>query len=176
VGPGADELLAHVQGLAWGEVEGVEPLPEPLPPPPSAARWWVGAFLVGVLAAAAGAWTLYGGGPTSGITLEASVEPGAVVFDTDDAAWVEIIALRSGRPDVVFHSDTPGDKGELATGDGRYRLSAAADAFVVLASPERLDGVDRVLGVLPPGAERPVDILVERLRERYTGAAVRGVP
>lgn len=176
VGPGADDLLAHVQGLAWGEVEGIDPLPEPLPPPPSAARWWVGAFLVGVLAAAAGAWTLYGGGDASGIALVASVEPGAVVFDTDDAAWVEIIALRAGRPDVVFHSDTPGDKGTLATGDGRYRLPADADAFVVLASPERLDGVDRVLGVLPPGAERPVDILVERLRERYTGAAVRGVP
>jgi hypothetical protein len=98
------------------------------------------------------------------------------VFDTDEAAWVEVIALRAGRAEVVFHSGTPGDKGQLATGDGRYRFTADADAFVVVAGPRALDGLDRVLGVLPPGAERPVDVLVERLRERYPEAAVQGVP
>ncbi len=176
VGPGPDELLSRIQGFAWGEVEGIDPLPEPLPPPPSAARWWVGAVVVALLAALAGIVTLRGGGGDAALGLEAAMDRGGVVFDTDDAAWVEVVALRAGHPEVVFHSAAPGDKGQLGTGDGRYRFGGQADAFVVVASPTRLDGVDRVLGVLPPGAERPVDVLVERLRERYPEAAVRGVP
>ncbi len=175
VGPGPDQVLARIQGLGWGEADGLDPLPEPLPPPPSAARWWVGAGLAAVLAAAAGVWTLRSVDGAA-MPLHAAVEPGSVVFDTDEAAWVEVIALRAGRAEVVFHSGTPGDKGQLATGDGRYRVTADADAFVVVAGPRALDGLDRVLGVLPPGAERPVDVLVERLRERYPEAAVQGVP
>ncbi|MDP2314150.1 MAG: hypothetical protein Q8P41_14705 [Pseudomonadota bacterium] len=176
IGPGVETLLTALPGMAWGEVEGMEPLPEPLPPPPSAARYWVGAAFVALLAVAAGVWTFQPGVPPTDVALEAHAQPGAVLFDTDDDAWVEVIALRDGRAEVVFHSDTPGAKGALATGDGRFRLETEADALVLVASRVRLDGVERVLGVLPPSDVRPVDVLVARLRERYVGAAVVGVP
>jgi hypothetical protein len=136
----------------------------------------VGAAFVTLLAVAAGVWAADPVSVPPQVALEAQGEAGGVVFDTDDHAWVEIIALRSGRAEVVFHSDSPGDKGTLATGDGRFRLSAEGDALVLVASPTRIDGVDRVVGVLPPSDARPVDVLVERLRERYVGAAVVGVP
>jgi hypothetical protein len=176
IGPGVDSLLGRLQGMEWGKVDGIEPLPEPLPPPPSAVRYWVGAAFVTLLAVAAGVWAADPVSVPPQVALEAQGEAGGVVFDTDDHAWVEIIALRSGRAEVVFHSDSPGDKGTLATGDGRFRLSAEGDALVLVASPTRIDGVDRVVGVLPPSDARPVDVLVERLRERYVGAAVVGVP
>ncbi len=176
IGPGVDALLATLQGMAWGEVEGLEPLPEPLPPPPSAARYWVGAAFVGLLAVAAGVWTVQPSTPATDVALEALFEPGGVLFDTDDDAWIEVIALRGGEADVVFHSDSPGAKGKLATGDGRFRFDTDADALVLVASRARLDGIERVLGVLPVGDARPIDVLVGRLRERYAGAAVVGVP
>ncbi|MES2638896.1 MAG: hypothetical protein V4850_05420 [Myxococcota bacterium] len=176
IGPGVDTLLGTLQGMTWGEVDGLEPLPEPLPPPPSAARYWVGAVFVGLLAVAAGVWASLPVPTTTDVMLEARAEADGVVFDTDDEAWIEVIALRGATADVVFHSETPGDKGKLATGDGRFRMQTEADAIVLVASRSRLVGIDRVLGVLPPSDVPSVDVLVERLRERYVGAAVVGVP
>jgi len=176
IGPGVDVLLGRLPGMEWGQVDGVDALPEPLPPPPSAARYWVAAAFVTLLAVAAGVWAADPVTTPPQVALDAQSEVGGVVFDTDDHAWIEVIALRSGRAEVVFHSESPGDKGALATGDGRFRLAAEGDALVLVASPSRIEGVDRVVGVLPPTEARPVDVLVERLRERYAGAAVVGVP
>lgn len=176
IGPGVDKLLGALQGMTWGEVDGVEPLPEPLPPPPSAARYWVGAVLVALLAVAAGVWASLPVPAASDVLLVAKAEAGGVVFDTDDDAWIEVIALRGTQADVVFHSESPGDKGRLGTGDGRFRIQTEADAVVLVASRSRLTGIERVLGVLPPSDMPAKDVLVKRLRDRYAGSAVVGVP
>lgn len=175
LGPGVDDALSATRSLAWGEVQGLDPLPEPLPPPPSAARWWAAAALFVLLAAGAAAWALFPGPPPSLVALQAHAEPGAVVFDTDDAAWVDVLAVRGGTVEVAFHSGTVGDKGTLATGDGRYRLAHAAPSFVVVAAPGPLEEVERVVAALPAGPEAAT-VLADRLRERYAGAAVAVVP
>lgn len=171
IGPGVDDLFVRLQGLAWGEVEGIDPLPEPLPPPPSAARWWAAAALVALLAVAAGLFAFRSPGSVAEVSLSAERVAGAVVFDTADDAWVEVIALRGGRAEVVFHSDAPGTKGALATGDGRYRVASDADAFVVVAGKSSFDGLDQVVAVLP-ASDDPAGLLAERLRERFPNAAV----
>ncbi|MDP2308377.1 MAG: hypothetical protein Q8P18_20330 [Pseudomonadota bacterium] len=176
IGPGVDTLLAALQGMTWGEVDGLEPLPEPLPPPPSAARYWVGAVFVGLLAVAAGVWASLPVPAATDVTLVARADAGGVLFDTDDDAWIEVIELRGAQAEVVFHSDNPGDKGKLGMGDGRFRILTDADSVVLVASRSRLVGIERVLGVLPPSDEPPKEVLMERLRERYVGAAVVGVP
>lgn len=177
IGPGVDTLLVALQGMTWGEVDGLEPLPEPSLPPPSAARYWVGAVFVALLAAAAGVWASMPVPAASDVMLEAHAEAGGVLFDTDDDAWIEVIVLRGTQADVVFHSDNPGDKGKLGTGDGRFRLKTEAGTVVLVASRTRLVGIERVLDVLPSdGDAHPRDALVQRLRERYVGAAVVGLP
>ncbi|MFZ5482475.1 MAG: hypothetical protein ACOZNI_37275 [Myxococcota bacterium] len=173
LGPGPEALLAEANSLAWGDTVGLEPLPDPLPPPPSAARWWAGAALVALLATGAALWTLLPGPPAALVPLTAAREPGAVVFDTEDTAYVDVLARTPSGLEVVFHSDAAGDKGALGTGDGRYRFATDAPVVLVVASPAPLDDMERVAAGLA-GAEP--ETLVERLRERYTGAAVASLP
>jgi hypothetical protein len=176
VGPGVDRLLARLRGAAWGEHEGVAPLPEPLPPPPSAARWWAASAVAALLAAVVGAWTLGGPGPEPAVPLQVTKAGDGLLFDTADDAFVDLVAVRAGGPTVVFHSVSPADKGRMATGDGRYHLRDDAAAFVAIASDDPIEGLDRVLEVLPSGGERPLEVMIERLRERYPDAAVLAAP
>ncbi len=175
LGGGVDGLLTAVQAQAWGQTSGIASLPEPLPPPPSAARWWVGAALLAVLAAASGVVALRPPRTDVSVALEAVREPGAVLFDTDEDAWVDVLAIRAGHVEVVFHSEHPADKGRLGTGDGRYRVVAEADDLVVIASPGPIEGVDRVVQGMPKGADAYTTTLVNRLRDRYAGAAVTAI-
>jgi hypothetical protein len=174
IGPGIDDLLGRLQGLAWGEVEGIDALPEPLPPPPSAARWWAAAALAALLAVAAGLFAFRDQGRVAEVPLTVERESGGLVFDTSDQAWVEVVALDGARANVVFHSDSPGSKGAIATGDGRYRVASLAGAHVVIAGTSAFDGLDQVLAVVP-ATDDPARLLAERVRERFPNAAVEAV-
>lgn len=174
IGPGIDGLLARLQGLQWGEVEGAPPLPDPLPPPPSAARWWAAAALMALFAFAAAVFALRERHPTSDVALSAEAEVGGIVFDTDEHAWVEVIVLRGTRAEAAFHSGSPGEKGRLATGDGRYRFTADADAYLIVASGAPLQDLEQVIAAPSSLADRG-GALAERLRDRYPGAAVLAV-
>jgi hypothetical protein len=58
-----------------------------------------------------------------------------VIFDTDDAAWVDVLAVDSTRSEVIFHSEAADDKATLASGDGRYRLPADDRPLLVVSAP-----------------------------------------
>lgn len=177
LGPGPDLLREETKALTWGELVGLPALPEPLPPPPSAARWWMATLLVGLLAVGAGLWVGLPSGPEPEFPLDARGEKGvelfdAVTFDTDDMACVDVLILNNDRVRVGFHSAGPEDKGSLSTGDGRYRLAETADAYVVIAIRDATN-----LDALLQDAPRPVtpNELARWLRERLPGAAVVAV-
>lgn len=168
VGPAPERILAELGGLSWGEARGVEALPPPLPPPPSAARWWGGVALVGALAAAMATVLLLPSAPEPGPELAARIDRGTLLFDVDDDAFVEVIALdEGGGARLVFHSETAAAKGTLATGDGRFRLDAGAPAYLVAASTEAM--ADAGLVAASAGGAKDA---VARLEERFPGAAV----
>lgn len=171
LGPGPARLLEDVQGLEWGAVEGLDPLPEPLPEPPSAARWWMGAVLMALLAAFAAVVTATGAGPPPEVELEAAAADGGARFDTEDAAFVDVLAVRAGSVSPLLHSTSPADKGAWATGDGAYQVRAEADALVVIAAASPMDDSAAIAAGMG-NASGGVEELVRRVRDRYPRAAV----
>lgn len=169
---GLDVLTAlqELHALEWGGARGWEALPEPLPPPPSAARWWMTALVAGLVAVAVGLWVLLP--PRDAADVPLTVEPaaGGVRFDTDDEAWVDVVAIRGGTPSLLAHSEEPLTKAAWATGDGRYELPVEADEVLVVARSTRLDEMDLVIAAQAGGTDGAT--LAERLRERFPGAAV----
>ena len=143
LGPAPELARAATAGMAWGDVLGTPSLPEPLPPPPSAARLWASALVVTGLAVLVGAVALLPAAPEGDVRVEARHIGDGVAFTTEDRAMVDVVAVRSGVPTVVFHSDDPFSKAQLATGDGRYAWRGEADAYLVVGSTTPL-GLDRL--------------------------------
>lgn len=175
LGPAVLDVLEALHRQEWGSAVGIDPLPEPLPPPPSAARWWMTAAVVGLLALAAGTWALLPSRADADVPLEATRDAAGVVFDTDDEAYVDLLALRGGTLSLVLHSVTPLDKAELATRDGRYRVALDADVVFLVARSSRLDGVEALVGGLS-GVPADRDEVRRRLLDRFPRAAVATVP
>ena len=167
IGRAYDSLQEAVQLLPWGEARGVAALPEPLPPPPSAARWWATAALLASLAMVAAVAAMQAREPGPLFVVRASRDATGVTFDTDDSAFVDVLAIAPDRAEVVFHSATPADKASLVTGDGRYHAEVDARPLLVVASPTRIEDAAIVVA-----AARDVDDARVRLHSRYPEAAI----
>ncbi|MSQ02044.1 MAG: hypothetical protein EXR71_09160 [Myxococcales bacterium] len=167
VGRAFESLHDAVQLLPWGEVRGVEPLPEPLPAAPSAARWWAVAGLVGILALGAAVLATQTAGPGRAWTVEASRDSTGVVFEVADGAFVDVLAVAPQHAEVLFHSADPADKAVLATSDGRYRQALDGRPILIIAAGAPLDDTAAVVA-----AALDVDDVRVRLRSRYPEAAI----
>jgi hypothetical protein len=172
IGPGLARVRARAASLGWGEVEGVVPLPEMLPPPPSLARWWVALAMVATLSVCVAAW-FWSNARTEGegVALAGDALPGGVRFDTDDLAYAFVVATSPRGPRPVFVSARPSDKGDIATGDGAFLVTGGADRWILVASMKRLDDFVTVLTSGPVGES--ADGIAERLRARWPEASVR---
>lgn len=167
IGLAYEALRESLGGLQWGEAKGVEALPAALPPPPSAARYWAAAGLITSLAMAAAYVAFRPPSPEETFALSGGRFADAVVFDTDDAAWVDVLSISESRSEVVFHSDSMADKASLATGDGRFRIAVDERAVLVIAADQELEGT---VGI----AARADDVGEARdlIRAQYPSAAV----
>ncbi len=163
IGGALESLRGLLQILPWGEVGGMQPLPEPLPPPPSAARWWAVAALLTSLAAGAGGLAISAAEPGPRFSVTATRDAEGVRWDTDDDAFVDVVAVSADRAEVLFHSRSPADKAVLATGDGAYRVDVDARAVVIVASSTEFQ--DSALLLAAPSAEAARDSIRARLPE-----------
>jgi len=148
IGPAPVHALDLSRARPWGEVDDIPALPEPLPPPPSVARWWTGAVAVGTLAVLVGSWVLLEREDRAAYPLDAEISDGggAVMarFDVDNLAFVN--AYTFGPSGVVpeLESATAADKAELATGEGDYELVTLDPGVVIVSSPGPIADLDQV--------------------------------
>jgi hypothetical protein len=166
IGGAVESLRELLQILPWGEVRGLERLPDPLPPPPSAARWWATAALLGSLAAGAGVLAMAASEPGPRFDVSARRDAAGVRWDTDDEAFVDVIAVSAESAELLFHSASPADKAVLATGDGAYHVDADGRAVVIIATATEFQDSSLVLAAKDAADARA------RIRARVPEAAV----
>ncbi|MBM4389574.1 MAG: hypothetical protein FJ090_00520 [Deltaproteobacteria bacterium] len=163
-------VLARLRELArtlpWGEVRGVEPLPDPLPPPPSAARWWATAGLLVTFAVGAAVLATRPAEQGARFELAGARVVDTVVFDTSDEAYVDVAAIGPGHAELLFHSTTPSEKAAIATGDGRFRLPADSRAILLVSAGEELRDMAEIVA-----AASSAEDARRRVRDRYPSAA-----
>jgi hypothetical protein len=168
LGPAPLTALETSRARTWGEVEGIPLLPDPLPRPPSVARLWTGAILIGLLAALAGVWLLAGRDRGTRWEIDARGDLGGgavrVRFDVDDQAFIDAYDLGPHGVRPVLRSAVAADKVAIATGDGDFEVvsfGSFGNGVVVVSSAEALPDLQEVLGGLS-GSDR--EAVVDRIR------------
>jgi hypothetical protein len=163
----ADKAELAVRSKAWGDVEGMDELPETLPDPPSARKWWIAVAAVAILGASVTGYAFAPPIPERSHPIAADFTPGRggywADFDVDDAALVTIVRETDGKLDVVLHSAAAVDKAQFATGDGGYRLHAMGSGALVASTGSPLVGLEPMIEAAN-ASEEPLEDLAERIR------------
>jgi hypothetical protein len=143
LGPAPLQALDQARARPWGEVDDIAALPDPMPPPPSVARWWSGAVAVGAIALLLGGWTVLGRRSEAVFPLRARIEQGggAVVvrFEVDDRAYVNAYSLGPHGVVTELESRSAADKADIATDDGAFELVTFQPGLLIVSAPSPVD-------------------------------------
>lgn len=135
--------LDRARARPWGEVDDIPALPDPMPPPPSVARWWSGAVAVGAVAVLVGTWTLIGRRSEAVFPLDVRIVRGggAVTarFEVDDRAYVNAYVLGPRGVVTELESKSAADKADIATDDGAFELVTFQPGLIIVSAPAPVD-------------------------------------
>ncbi len=175
IGPAPVTALDASRARPWGEVDGIEALPDPLPPPPSVARWWTGSIAMGLLALLVGAWVLLQRQETAAYPLQVeSLHGGGALiarFDVDNRAFIDAYSFDPAGVSAELVSASTADKAALATGDGDYELVTLRGGLVLVSSPQPIEDLHEVFAAQVQ-AQDPARGIRTALRERYPDSDV----
>ncbi len=160
IGPTPVRALELSRARPWGEVDGIPALPDPLPPPPSVARWWTGAVAAGALAVLVGSWVLLEREQAATFPIFAELRDGggalAARFDVDDRAYLNAYVISEEGVKTELESRSAADKAALATGDGDFELVTLGSGLIIVSAPTPVDDLGPILdspGLLVDGPE-----------------------
>ncbi len=170
LGPVATKVMDLTRSRQWGEIDTIGPLPEPLPGPPPAGRWWFAALLTTLVAALMGLFVMRSEVSDAAFPIrseffvtDVSV---AVSFDIHDDALVAVVVQGSEGLEVIHQSNNSVEKGQYATGLGDYRLDTERSRMMLVSSPSALGSLSEMVFVAS-GAVAPMDSLATQLKTRY---------
>lgn len=137
LGPVAVQAVEAARARPWAEIDTLGELPPPRPAPPSPARWWAVAGLLGLVAVGSGVSVLGPREAAPDVPIQADflpVEDGwEITFDADDLAVIDVVSLTPQGPAIVHRNVGPA-RGQWATGDGSYRVYVPDKTVAILAS------------------------------------------
>ena len=173
LGPVATKVMELTRSRQWGEVDTIGPLPEPLPGPPPAGRWWLAALLTTLVAVLMGLFVMSSEVSDAAFPIRAEFsvteESVSVSFDIHDDALIAIVVQGAEGLEVIHQSNNSVEKGQFATGLGDYRLDTDNARMMLVSSPTALDSLSEMV-LAASGAVAPLDSLATQLKIRYPEA------
>ena len=169
LGPLPIHCLDATRSRAWGAIDGIVELPQPLPPPPKSTSYWIVAAVTAIFSLSSWAWAL---SPVESqyvfpIQAEFSAAPESVDirFDVSDNAHLTIVRLNN-HVLTIDEEYSYAKKGTIATGDGRYYLRVDAPRIAVISSQEALVDLKNLL-FSAQNAENPLEDLERQIKQIY---------
>ena len=169
LGPLPIHCLDATRSRAWGAIDGIDELPQPLPPPPKSTSYWIMAALMSILSISSWAWAF---APVESefvypIDAEFSTAPESVDirFDVSDNAYLSVIRLNS-HVLTLDEEYSNASKGQIATGDGRFYLRVDAPRIALISSHEPLLELKNLL-FSAQNAENPLEDLKRQIMLAY---------
>jgi len=179
LGPVALGVLDETRAQPWGQIDGVEALPNTLPPPPSVARWWSFALLSSAIAILAGLALLKPTGAQAAFPITGAHDYGggaiSVSFDVNDRAYLGVWSIDvAGRVQAILEPENPAAKSEIATQRGDFEVITVKPRLVLASANLPMPELPAILQGLT-GVERAAyaDALIDRVSTLYPGAEVR---
>ena len=170
LGPVATKVMELTRSRQWGEIDTIGPLPEPLPGPPPAGRWWLAALVTTLVAVLVGLFVMRSEVSDAAFPIRAEFsvteELVSVSFDLHDDALVAIVVQGAEGLEVIHQSYNSVEKGQFATGLGDYRLDTDNPRMMLVSSPTALDSLSEMV-FAASGAVAPMDSLATQLKIRY---------
>lgn len=173
LGPLGRKASREVLNRAWGVIDGLGALPEPLPEPPSASLAWVA--VGGLAMAAAGAlWfaTLTSPGGASGTFADFVPHEGGLYarFDVPEDRLVTVISFEGRNPQIVLAGTSVADKASVAVGDGSYLAHLPPGEALLFTHSTPID-LDPLLNQARTAAD-PLAALSEAVITAYPGTTL----
>ncbi|MBM74729.1 MAG: hypothetical protein CMK59_04965 [Proteobacteria bacterium] len=126
LGPLPIRLIEAARARQWGVIDGMDPLPPPLPTPPKASLWWVGAVVMFLMSIVSLVWAFkpQEDPPSYPLATEFRVSPHQIwiKFDVSNQAYLSVVAF-SGSNFQIIDADLFHEKGKYAATDGSFFYS-----------------------------------------------------
>ena len=178
LGPMALRALDSVRLRAWGEIDGIDTLPAPIPPPSNPVLWWGGTFSsLGIgLASLVWIFSLQTRNITYPMDLNFKVSTDQVWarFEVDDLSYVSIIKFQDGIFEVV-DSNLQDKKGTYATGEGRFFIHERADNLIIVSHSQKIEDWQSWLSLTQNDTE-PLNSIHTIILDTHPDADVRVSP
>jgi hypothetical protein len=183
LGPVAGAAMKRTRSQQWGVIDSLDELPEPLPEPPSPARWWLAALFVTLLAILGGVLALRTPDPQATYPLTAEFrtqnETATTRFDAHDQAYLAIISQGLLGLRIEHVSAQAADKGSLGTGEGDYQLLVENQGLnarlLVVSNPQTLGELQELIAMASISST-PLDQLSSLIEDRYPQADIKLQP
>ena len=178
LGPLPLRAIDSVRVRAWGEIEGIETLPAPIPPPSNPILWWGGTISSLLIALSSLLWifTLQNRMTAYPLDLHFKVSSDQVWarFDVDDLSYISIVTYKKGAFEIVGQNLLT-EKGNYATGEGRFLVHEQTENIIVISHNERIDDLQNWIQVVD-GDEQQFERLRTLILDTYPQSDIRISP
>ena len=173
LGPLTEVAEREARFRGWGQIDGMERLPEVLPEPPSARH--LGAA-VAVLALCTLLLTSLAFPPAENPALfpiESSFTTGRggiwTEFDVEEEAVITLVRQDENGLELVSQAHAPSDKAAYAVGDGSYRLHTSGRGVLVVSTEDKVTDVTSLMDAAE-ASEDPLLALSKLVKKSHPAA------
>jgi hypothetical protein len=173
LGPLTEVAEREARFRGWGQIDGMERLPDILPEPPSARRLGAAVAALALCTLVLVSLAFPAAKNPALFPIESSFTAGRggiwTEFDVGEDAVITLVRLGENGLELVTQSHSPSDKAAYAVGDGSYRLHTPGGGVLVVSSENTVTDVTSLMNAAD-ASENPLLVLSQLVKKSHPAA------